>query len=109
MVWDRFFGTFVAERDEESPRYGIVKNIDTFNPIRIAFHEWAAMIHDLVAARSVREGMGIVFGPPGWRADGSGPTSKRIRAAGNPAAAEAGVGQLPTAPTAAQHGRTLGN
>ena len=37
MVWDRLFGTFVAERDEEPPRYGIVKNIESFNPIRIAF------------------------------------------------------------------------
>jgi hypothetical protein len=80
------FGTFVAERDDESPRYGIVKNIDTFNPIRIAFHEWAAIAHDLAAIRSVREGIGIVFGPPGWRADGFGLTSKRIRAAGDPAA-----------------------
>jgi sterol desaturase/sphingolipid hydroxylase (fatty acid hydroxylase superfamily) len=86
MVWDRFFGTFVAERDDVPPRYGIVKNIDTFNPIRIAFHEWTGIIHDLAAIRSVREGIGIVFGPPGWRADGNGPTSKRIRAAAHAAA-----------------------
>ena len=32
---------------EEPPRYGIVKNIDTFNPIRIAFHEWLAIGRDL--------------------------------------------------------------
>jgi hypothetical protein len=67
--------------DDQSARYGIVKNIDTFNPIRIAFHEWAAIVHDLAAIRSVREGIGIVFGPPGWCADGSGLTSQRIRAA----------------------------
>jgi hypothetical protein len=85
MVWDRLFGTFVAERDDVSPRYGIVKNIDTFNPIRIAFHEWTGIIHDLAAVRSVREGIGIVFGPPGWRADGNGPTSKRIRGAAHAA------------------------
>jgi hypothetical protein len=89
MVWDRLFGTFVAERDDEPPRYGIVKNIDTFNPIRIAFHEWAGILHDLAALRSVREGIGIVLGPPGWRADGHGLTSKRIRAAGVPGAARA--------------------
>jgi sterol desaturase/sphingolipid hydroxylase (fatty acid hydroxylase superfamily) len=44
MAWDRLFGSFAAERDEEPPRYGIVKNIDTFNPIRIAFHEWVAIL-----------------------------------------------------------------
>jgi sterol desaturase/sphingolipid hydroxylase (fatty acid hydroxylase superfamily) len=80
MVWDRLFGSFAAERDEERPRYGIVKNIATFNPLRIAFHEWAAIARDLRAARSWREAVGVVFGPPGWRADGRGLTSKTIRA-----------------------------
>lgn len=79
MVWDRLFGTFVAEEDEDPPRYGIVKNIDTFNPIRIAFHEWAAIARELIAARSWREAVGVVFGPPGWRADGRGATSENIR------------------------------
>jgi sterol desaturase/sphingolipid hydroxylase (fatty acid hydroxylase superfamily) len=81
MVWDRMFGTFEAERDEEPPRYGIISNISTYNPLRIAFHEWAALIRDLVGARSVREALGVVFGPPGWRADGQGPTAKNMRAA----------------------------
>ena len=80
MVWDRIFGSFAAERDEEPPRYGIVKNIETFNPIRIAFHEWAAIVREVFAARSPREALGVVFGPPGWRADGRGLTSKNIRA-----------------------------
>ncbi|HEX3846372.1 MAG TPA: sterol desaturase family protein [Steroidobacteraceae bacterium] len=81
MVWDRMFGTFVAERDDEPPRYGIVKNIDTFNPIRIAFHEWAAIARELAASRSLHEAFGVVFRAPGWRADGKGLTSGNIRAA----------------------------
>jgi sterol desaturase/sphingolipid hydroxylase (fatty acid hydroxylase superfamily) len=79
MVWDRLFGSFVEEHDEEPPRYGIVKNIQTFNPVRIAFHEWASIVRELIAARSVREAFGTVFGPPGWRADGRGLTSRNIR------------------------------
>jgi sterol desaturase/sphingolipid hydroxylase (fatty acid hydroxylase superfamily) len=81
MLWDRLFGSFVAERDDEPPRYGIVKNIETFNPIRIAFHEWIAIVREVFAARSVREAAGVVFGPPGWRADGRGLTSENIRTA----------------------------
>src|SRR5258707_15044762 len=54
MVWDRLFGSFAAERDDEPPRYGIVKNIETFNPVRIAFHEWVAILRDVFASRSVR-------------------------------------------------------
>jgi len=83
MVWDRLFGTFVRERDEEPAQYGIVKNIDTFNPLRIAFHEWVAMLRDLWSARSWREALGVLFGAPGWRPGGGGPTSKNIRSEWN--------------------------
>jgi sterol desaturase/sphingolipid hydroxylase (fatty acid hydroxylase superfamily) len=81
MVWDRMFGSFEEERDEEPPRYGIIRNISTYNPLRIAFHEWAAIGRDLAVARSPREALGVVFGPPGWRADGEGPTARNVRAA----------------------------
>jgi hypothetical protein len=81
MVWDRIFGTYVPEDPAEPPHYGIVKNITTFNPIRIAFHEWLAIVHDLLTARSAREVILLLFGPPGWRPDGRGLTSKSIRAA----------------------------
>jgi sterol desaturase/sphingolipid hydroxylase (fatty acid hydroxylase superfamily) len=79
MVWDRLFGTFSQEQDEEPPRYGIVKNIATFNPLRIAFHEWTALIRELFTARTWREAVGVLFGPPGWRPDGRGLTSENIR------------------------------
>jgi sterol desaturase/sphingolipid hydroxylase (fatty acid hydroxylase superfamily) len=81
MVWDRWFGTFTPENDTAPPRYGLVKNIQTHNPLRIAFHEWWAMARDVAASRSLREAAGMIFGPPGWRADGNGQTSKNIRAA----------------------------
>jgi sterol desaturase/sphingolipid hydroxylase (fatty acid hydroxylase superfamily) len=81
MVWDRMFGTFAAERDDEAPRFGLVTNIDSYNPLRIAFHEWLALFRDLARARSLREALGYVFGPPGWRPDGSGPTADNLRAA----------------------------
>jgi sterol desaturase/sphingolipid hydroxylase (fatty acid hydroxylase superfamily) len=81
MVWDRLFGTFAEETDAEPPRYGLVKDIETHNPFAIAFHEWIAMGRDLCRARSAREVAGLVLGPPGWRADGQGTTSRRIREA----------------------------
>jgi hypothetical protein len=80
IVWDRLFGTFVAECRDERPRYGIVKNIGTYNPLRIAFHEWLAIARDVRAARSAREVVGYLFGPPGWSPDGSRETSEMIQA-----------------------------
>jgi hypothetical protein len=39
------------------------------NPIRIAFHEWLKMAKDLLGARTGREVIGYLFGPPAWRPD----------------------------------------
>lgn len=80
IVWDRMFGTFVAEDDADPPRYGIVHNLMTFNPLKVAFHEWIAIADDLVHARSLREWVGHFVGPPGWSADGSRDTTDAIKA-----------------------------
>jgi len=81
IIWDRLFATFAAEDTGEPPRYGIVKNLGDFNLLRAVFHEWAAMAKDLSHARSPREAIGYVFGPPGWSPDGSRQTSLQIKAA----------------------------
>ncbi|HEY8571108.1 sterol desaturase family protein [Phenylobacterium sp.] len=90
IVWDRMFGTFQPELDEEPCRYGLVKNLGTFNIVRVAFHEWIGIFHDI--ARHPRHILGWLFGPPGWSPDGSRETSAKLRAqwaAANPAAAGA--------------------
>lgn len=79
IIWDKMFGTFVAEDANEKPRYGIVKNLGTFNPVMIAFHEWIGIARDLAGARSMREIGGYLFGPPGWSPDGSRMTSAMIK------------------------------
>lgn len=78
IVWDRLFGTFQPELDEEPCRYGIVKNLGTFNIVRVAFHEWMAMLQDV--ARQPRHALGWLFGPPGWSPDGSRQTSAQLKA-----------------------------
>jgi sterol desaturase/sphingolipid hydroxylase (fatty acid hydroxylase superfamily) len=81
ILWDRFFGTFVAEAREDPCRYGIVKNIGSFNPLRIALHEWVAIAKDVAAAQSWRERLVYLLGQPGRSFDGSRHTSDAIRAA----------------------------
>ena len=79
IVWDRMFGTFVAERDEYRPRYGIVRNLGSFNILWAAFHEWVGIARDVKAAPTWRARAGYIFGPPGWSHDGSRDTSDTIR------------------------------
>ncbi|WP_332699771.1 sterol desaturase family protein [Devosia sp.] len=78
IVWDKLFGTFQPELDEEKCRYGIVRNLGDFNILRVAFHEWAGMARDM--ARDPRHALGYIFGPPGWSPDGSRDTSAKLRA-----------------------------
>jgi sterol desaturase/sphingolipid hydroxylase (fatty acid hydroxylase superfamily) len=81
IIWDRLFGTFVPEDDKEKPRYGIITQLGTFNPFRVAFHEWLGIWRDVTNAKSLREALGYLFGPPGWSPDGSRKTSRSIKQA----------------------------
>jgi sterol desaturase/sphingolipid hydroxylase (fatty acid hydroxylase superfamily) len=80
IIWDRMFGTFQPELDEEPCRYGIVKNLGAFNILRVAFHEWIGLGQDLLRSRSPGDVLGYLFGPPGWSPDGSRETSAMIKA-----------------------------
>ena len=81
IIWDRMFGTFVEELDEDRPRYGIVKNIGTFNPIKVAFHEWIGMFKDVASpGLTLSQRFGYLFAPPGWSHDGSRKGSEDLKA-----------------------------
>jgi sterol desaturase/sphingolipid hydroxylase (fatty acid hydroxylase superfamily) len=80
IVWDKMFGSFVAEDETDKPHYGIVKNIASYNPLKVVAHEWIGMAKDVASARSVRDVFGYVFAPPGWSPDGSRETSESLRA-----------------------------
>ena len=67
IIWDRLFGTFEPEDESEPLIYGLTKNINTYNPVRIAFHEWMDIARDLRTARTWSERWHYVFGRPGWK------------------------------------------
>ncbi|MGH7271894.1 MAG: sterol desaturase family protein, partial [Polyangiaceae bacterium] len=65
IVFDRMFGSFTPER--EPVAYGLTKNIESYNLWTIAFHEYAALARDVVAARGLREKAGVLLHGPAWR------------------------------------------
>ena len=67
IIWDRMFGTF--EPEGERVRYGLTKNLTTFNPVKVAFHEYRSIREDVRNANSWRERFGYVLGGPGWTPD----------------------------------------
>ena len=64
IVWDRLFGTF--EPEGEQVIYGLTKNLETFNPLRVATHEYVALYRDVQAADSWRSRAGFALHGPGW-------------------------------------------
>ena len=65
IIWDRFFGTF--EPEKASVKYGLVKNVNTFNPVKITLMEWKSIFADIRKASNFKESFKILFGPPKTR------------------------------------------
>lgn len=80
IIWDKIFGTFQPELKDEKVIYGLTSNIDTFNPIKIAFHEWIAVFKDAFYAKTnITNKLKYFIKPPGWKHDGSGLLSNDLR------------------------------
>jgi sterol desaturase/sphingolipid hydroxylase (fatty acid hydroxylase superfamily) len=67
IVWDRLFGTF--EPEDERPVFGLTSNIQTYNPAKIAFHEWAELWRDVRRTDLLRDKLTYIFGRPDWKHD----------------------------------------
>lgn len=77
IIWDRIFGTFTEEK--EPVKYGLTQNINSYNPVKMVFHEWIEIFKDLKKQSSFKAKLMYVFGPPGWSHDGSKKTSRQLR------------------------------
>jgi sterol desaturase/sphingolipid hydroxylase (fatty acid hydroxylase superfamily) len=77
IIWDRLFGSFTPEREHVS--YGLTHDLETFNPLRIAVHEWQALGRDLAHASSLRVALCYLFAAPGWSPDRSSQTAAQLR------------------------------
>ena len=62
IIWDRIFGTF--EPEEEPVRFGLVNNVNTYNPTKITFMAWASMIDDIKNKNNFGEMLNTFIEPP---------------------------------------------
>ncbi|MEM1075584.1 MAG: sterol desaturase family protein [Pseudomonadota bacterium] len=68
ILWDRFWGTFQIE--EETPVYGLKRDFDSQNPLKVWFSELPALISDVSKARNAGEALNYILRRPGWAPDG---------------------------------------
>ncbi len=78
IVWDKLLGSFEPEHDDERIRYGIVKQLGSFNLLWSVFHEWVGIAQDVRRA-PWRHKLSYLWREPGWTHDGSRETSDAIR------------------------------
>ena len=62
IIWDRMFGTF--EPENEPVKFGLVRNVNTFNPTKITFMGWTDIFNSIKNASSFNEVIYYLFGPP---------------------------------------------
>ncbi|MEP1470047.1 MAG: sterol desaturase family protein [Halieaceae bacterium] len=79
IVWDRLFGTFSEELADEPVVYGLTKNIETYNPVRIVAIEYQSIAYDLQRATRWADKLGYLLNAPGWSHDGEDKRAKTLR------------------------------
>lgn len=80
IIWDKLFGTFQKELEEEPVKFGITTMPDSPNhPVHAVTHEFENIWRDVSRAEDWKQKLGYVFLPPGWSHDGSTKTSRELQ------------------------------
>ncbi|NRA65985.1 MAG: sterol desaturase family protein [Pseudobacteriovorax sp.] len=76
IIWDKLFGTF--EPEVEPVVYGVLKPIETYNPVKVNFMEYGSLIKDVWQAKSWSHRFGYLFHKPGWSPEGPGQSLEEL-------------------------------
>ncbi len=69
IIWDKIFGTFQPELEDEKPVYGVTRAVKTWNPWIINFQHFWLLVKDAWRTALWRDKLRIWFMPTGWRPD----------------------------------------
>ncbi|RDS82115.1 sterol desaturase family protein [Dyella monticola] len=67
ILWDRLFGTFVEENDDDPPIYGTRSPLQSWNPLWANVEVYRAMLNDSWHARRWSDKLRVWVKRPGWR------------------------------------------
>jgi sterol desaturase/sphingolipid hydroxylase (fatty acid hydroxylase superfamily) len=67
VLWDRLFGSFQEELDEQPVVFGVRKPLASWNPLWANLQVYAYLFHDARRTRRWRDKLGIWFRRTGWR------------------------------------------
>mgnify|MGYP001368141102 FL=1 len=67
IIWDRMFGTYKEEDENEAPIYGIRGTLNTFNPIWANLHIYFSIAKDIWNAQNWKDKFFVPFARTGWK------------------------------------------
>lgn len=70
IVWDRIFGSFQEELENESVVFGLRKPLNSWNPLWANIHVYWRLTKDFLRAPGLKNKFKIIFMPPGWQPQG---------------------------------------
>ena len=65
-IWDRIFNTYQAELEEEIPRYGVMKEVDSGNLYDTQVNEFIGLWNDVKSTKNIINKLKYLIMPPGW-------------------------------------------
>jgi len=80
ILWDRLFGTFQEELDQEPCVYGIRGALRSWNPVWANLHIYVGLVQDSWRTRRWRDKLRVWFGRTGWRPDDVGGVNEKAKA-----------------------------
>lgn len=66
IIWDRMFGTFAAERKDEQIAYGLVHNLQTFDPLYVQVCMYWHLLLRFLRIDGLANKVSVLLKGPGW-------------------------------------------
>jgi alkylglycerol monooxygenase len=67
IVWDRLFGTFAEEDDNDTVIYGLRTPLQSWNPLWANVQVFSGMLKDALGTQNLRDKISILWSRTGWR------------------------------------------
>ncbi len=79
IIWDRLFGSFQEELDNERVVFGLRKPLNSWNPLWANIHVYWRLLQDFIGIPGLINKFKLLVKPPGWRVAGSESSCKLAR------------------------------
>ncbi|MCR9278351.1 MAG: sterol desaturase family protein [Pseudomonadaceae bacterium] len=73
IIWDRLFGTYAEEREEEACEFGITTPVESYNPVWINMHLWWQYANEMLRTPRWRDKFTMWFQAPAQATPGVSP------------------------------------